>query len=260
MGNILQVRLICETPDLEAARTCWPRLCALARELHRRNSILDGGQGLFLPQWDEEAPMPGVRELAQTLQQSFLIFPDSLGTLPGNVLTSLERTTDILGDALGRWQTDEADAALATILDDLTALEAHLAGTALPKASGVATIAVQVVTWNPALLEKTCPILCEALRDRDKEQAPEVPPPPADVARLLDFIRQTPCPPELHARLQGPLARAKACQAALEQAIQARDPRAANRHSNDMDDILEELEEAVSYRPARKGFFRRIFG
>ena len=262
MGNILQIRLVCATPHPEAARARWPRLCELARELYRRNSVLDGGQGLFLPRWDETQPMPGVRELGRTLQQAALIFSDSLARLPREVLESLTRTVDALGHALGNWQTDDAATALTRLMRELDALEAALAATPPPPPASPApaVIEARAVTWNPALLEKTCPRLCEALRDADKQASPDAAPPPPDVMRLLDFVRRAECAPELRERLKAPLARAEACRAALDKALHDGDPRAANRLSNDMDDILEQLEEAVSYRPAQKGLFRRLFG
>lgn len=263
MGNILQIRLICRTPDLEAARRRWPKLCDLAWTLHRRNDVLNGGQGLFLPRWNEGDPMPGVRELARTLQQAALIFPDALDGLPGDVLEHLSRTTDMLGDALGRWHTAEAVEDLTGLIKDMDTLEARLAGTPImtPPGPPPALVAAQAVTWNPALLEKTCPYLCETLRDADRQRDPDAAPPPADVMRLLDYIKEAPYPSETRDRLSAPLARAAACRAALERALLQCDPRAADRHSNDMDDILETLEEAAVHRPAgRKGIFRRLFG
>lgn len=263
MGNILQIRLLCATPDLEKARARWPRLCELARELHRRNAVLDGGQALFLPRWNEEQPMPGVRELAQTLQQLALIFPDSFRRLPGKTLEELSRDTDALGDALGRWNAAEAGAALDGLTRALDVLEAALAETPPPATSAPAPAVVKVraVTWNPALLDELCPSLCAALRDADKESSPDTTPPPPDTTRLLDFLERAPFPPEIRERLAAPLERARACRLALEKACRDGDPRAADRNSNDMDDILERLEEAVGYRPTRrKGFFRRLFG
>ena len=116
MGDILQIRLICATPDPEAARARWPQLCRLARELYDRNRVMDSGQGLFLPHWDENQPMPGVRELARTLQQAALIFHKSIYNLPEDALRELSHTADALGDALGNWRTAEARDALKTLL------------------------------------------------------------------------------------------------------------------------------------------------
>ena len=97
--------------------------------------------------------------------------------------------------------------------------------------------------------------------DADRREHPDETPPPPDAMRLLDFLRQAECAPEVRERLKAPLARAEACRAALDKALHDGDPRAANRHSNDMDDILEELEDVASCRPAgRKGILRRLFG
>lgn len=263
MGDILQIRLICATPDPEAARARWPQLCRLARELYDRNRVMDSGQGLFLPHWDENQPMPGVRELARTLQQAALIFHKSIYNLPEDALRELSHTADALGDALGNWRTAEARDALKTLLRELDELEAALRKQPQPPSPGPAPAVIEAaaVTWNPALLEKLCPRLCEALHDADKKKNPDAAPPQPDALRLLDFLRQAPWEPEIRERLKAPLARAEACRAALDKALRDGDPRAANRHSNDMDEILEQLETAVSYRPAgRKGFFRRLFG
>ena len=97
--------------------------------------------------------------------------------------------------------------------------------------------------------------------DAEKREHPDETPPPPDAMRLLDFLQQAECAPKVRERLKAPLARAEACRAALDKALRDGDPRAANRYSNDMDDILEELEDVASCRPAgRKGILRRLFG
>lgn len=265
MGNILQIRLICATPNLEAARARWPRLCAQARDLYSPDGeAKDAANGLFLPQWDAQKPMPGVRELAEILRQLALILPQRLDDrLSRAQLDSLTQNAESLGEALGGWETDAAAAAFARLTEDLDALEAGLYKTPPPPPADPAPAAIRAtaVTWSPQRLEKTCPTLCAALYDADRRERPDDTPPPPDVMRLLDFLRQASCAPEIRERLKAPLARAEACRAALDKALSASDPRAANRHSNDMDDILEELEDAASCRPAgRKGILRRLFG
>lgn len=265
MGNILQIRLICATPDLEAARARWPRLCAQARELYSPDGeAREVASGLFLPRWDARHPMPGMRELAEILRQLALVLPRRLDDrLSRAQLDSLTRNATLLGDALGGWKTDEAAAALARLTEDLDALEAALHTTPPPPPAGPAPAVIRTtaVTWSPQRLEKTCPLLCAALYDADRRKHPDAAPPPPDAMRLLDFLRRAECAPEIRERLKTPLARAEACRAALDKALREGDPRAANRHSNDMDDILEELEDAASCRPAgRKGILRRLFG
>lgn len=265
MGNILQIRLICATPDLEAARARWPRLCAQARDLYSPDGeAREVTNGLFLPRWDAGLPMPGVRELAEILRQLALILPQRLDDRFSRAqLDSLTRNAEILGEALGSWKTEEAAAALARLTEDLDALEAGLHKTPPPPPSGPAPAVIRVtaVTWSPQRLEKTCPILCAALYDADKREHPDDAPPPPDAMRLLDFLRQAECAPEVRERLKAPLARAEACRAALDKAIREGDPRTADRYSNDMDDILEGLEDTAACRPAgRKSLLRRLFG
>ena len=265
MGNILQIRLICATPNLEAARARWPRLCAQARDLYSPDGeAKDAANGLFLPHWAPELPMPGARELAEILRQLALILPQRLDDrLSRAQLDSLTQNAEMLGDALGSWKTDEAAAALARLTEDLDALEAGLHKTPPPPPAGPAPakIIVTAVTWSSQRLEKTCPLLCAAMYDAEKREHPDETPPPPDAMRLLDFLQQAQCAPEVRERLKAPLARAEACRAALDKALRDGDPRAANRYSNDMDDILEELEDVASCRPAgRKGILRRLFG
>ena len=123
MGNILQIRLICATPNLEAARARWPRLCAQARDLYAPDGeAKDVTNGLFLPHWAPELPMPGVRELAEILRQLALILPQRLDDrLSRAQLDSLTQNAERLGDPLGGWKTDDAAAALQAALNGLQA-------------------------------------------------------------------------------------------------------------------------------------------
>lgn len=246
MGKALQIRLMAVTLDADMVSRRWPQL---ARRIC--DAIIANG----LPQ---PPTCRSVLDLARALPQTLRL------TL--SEADPLVRTVARLEDALGMWQSDAAARAARDLESHLDVHEEKLAAAQgisqrPPTDMPVLHLQTVAVSWNPSLLPKLWPALHERIFDRaDTEEQ--------GVAEMVQALRE--CEQRYgwtsatHPALGRLLEELGAKWRALETACTMNDPCTANHLSEQLEDLLTRLEQAMPYggAPTRKPrhSFWAIFG
>lgn len=232
MGKALQIRLMAVTLDAGNVTLRWPQLA-------RR--ICDAITANGLP---EPPACRSVLDLARALPQTL--------RLSLSEADPLVRTIARLEDALGMWQSDAATRAARELESHLDVYEEKLAAAQgivqrPPTNMPVLHLQTVAVSWNPSLLPKLWPTLHERIFERaDKTEQ--------GVAEMVQALRE--CEqrygwtPATHPALGRLLEELGAKWRALETACTMNDPCTANHLSEQLEELLTRLEQAVPYGSA----------
>lgn len=246
MGKALQIRLMAVTLDADKVMQRWPQLA-------RR--ICGAIKASGLP---KSPTCRSVLDLARALPQTLRL------TL--SEADPLVRTIARLEDALGMWQSDAATRAARELERHLDVYEEKLAaaqGIAQRPPTDMPVLHLQTVavSWNPSLLPKLWPTLHERIFERsDKAEQ--------GVAEMVQALRE--CEQrygwtsKTHPALGRLLEELGAKWRALETACTMNDPCTANHLSDQLEELLTRLEQAMPYggppTPAPKRSLWAIFG
>lgn len=246
MGKALQIRLMAVTPDVDKVSARWPQLS---------QRICDAITDDDLPKLPAcRSVLDMARALPQTLRLSL-----SEAEPVVHAVTRLE-------DALGMWQVEAATRAARELESRLDVHEERLAalqGIVQQPPVDMPVLQLRTVadSWNPSLLPKLWPTLCTRLFDRSDNRDQGV----AEMVRALrELSRRYGWTAESHPALGHLLAELGARWHALETACDMNDPRTANRLSDQIEELLTRLEQAMPYgsapTPQPKRSLWAIFG
>lgn len=233
MGKALQIRLMAVTLDAAKVTLRWPQLA-------RR--ICDAITANGMP---EPPACRSVLDLARALPQTL--------RLSLSEADPLVRTVARLEDALGMWQSDAATRAARELESHLDVYEEKLAAAQgivqrPPRDMPVLHLQTVAVSWNPSLLPKLWPTLYERILERKASKAEP------GVAEMVEALRE--CAqrcgwtPATHPALGRLIEELGAKWRALETACTMNDPCTANRLSDQLEELLTRLEQAVPYGSA----------
>lgn len=246
MGKALQIRLMAVTPDVDKVSARWPQL----------------SQRICDAITDEDLPkLPACRsvlDLARALPQTL--------RLSLNEAEPVVRAVARLEDALGMWQVEAATRAARELESRLDVHEEKLAALQgivqqPPVDLAVLQLRTQADSWNPSLLPKLWPTLFTRLFDRSGETGQGV----AEMVQALRSLGQRHgWTAESHPAIGRLLEELGARWHALETACSMNDPRTANRLSDQIEELLTRLEQAMPYgsgaTPQPKRSLWAIFG
>ena len=246
MGKALQIRLMAVTPDVDKVSARWPQLSQRICD-----AITD----------DDLPKLPACRsvlDLARALPQTLRL---SLSEAEPVV-----RAVARLEDALGMWQVDAATRAARELESRLDIHEEKLAALQgivqqPPVDLPVLQLRTMADSWNPSLLPKLWPTLFTRLFDRSGETGQGV----AEMVQALRNLGQRHgWSGESHPAMGRLLDELGARWHALETACNMNDPRTANRLSDQIEELLTRLEQAMPYgsgaTPQPKRSLWAIFG
>lgn len=246
MGKALQIRLLAVTSDVNKVSARWPQLSQRICD-----AITD----------DDLPKLPACRsvlDLARALPQTLRL---SLSEAEPVV-----RAVARLEDALGMWQVEAATRAARDLENRLDIHEEKLAALQgiiqqPPVDMPVLELRTTADSWNPSLLPKLWPTLHARLFDRSGDKGQGV----AEMVQALhDLGRRHGWTAESHPALGHLLEELGARWHALETACGMNDPRTANRLSDQIEELLTRLEQAMPYgsapTPQPKRSLWAIFG
>ena len=246
MGKALQIRLMAVTPDVGKVSARWPQLSQRICD-----AITD----------DDLPKLPACRsvlDLARALPQTLRL---SLSEAEPVV-----RAVARLEDALGMWQVEAATRAARELESRLDIHEEKLAALQgivqrPPVDAPVLELRTMAASWNPSLLPRLWPTLYTRIFDRSGETGQGV----AEMVQALrDQGRRHGWTAESHPAMGHLLEELGARWHALETACNMNDPRTANRLSDQIEELLTRLEQAMPYgssaTPQPKRSLWAIFG
>lgn len=232
MGKALQIRLMAVTSDVDKVSARWPQLS---------QRICDAITADDLPKLP---PCRSVLDLARALPQTLRL---SLSEAEPVV-----RAVARLEDALGMWQVEAATRAARELENRLDIHEEKLAALQgivqqPPVDMPVLELRTTADSWNPSLLPKLWPTLYTRLFDRSGDKGQGV----DEMVRALHALgHRHGWTGESHPALGHLLEELGARWHALETACGMNDPRTANRLSDQIEELLTRLEQAMPYGSA----------